>query len=77
MSTFRIFFTRTIELRTFVDVEAFHLGDARAQALGIARVQSGDAMAYEMDWCLQKPSPVRVVRVEEINSSTHPSSQTS
>jgi len=66
MSTFRIFFTRTIELRTFVDVEAFHLGDARAQALGIAKVQSGDAMVYEMDWCLQKPSPVRVVRIEEI-----------
>lgn len=66
MSTFRIFFTRTIELRATVDVEAFHLGDARAQALAISRVQSGESMAYEMDWYLQKPSPVRVVRVEEI-----------
>ncbi len=66
MSTFRIFFTRTIELRTFVDVKAFHLGDARAQALSIAKVQSGDAMAYEMDWCSQKPSPVRVVKIEEV-----------
>lgn len=69
MKTYRIFFTRTVELRSFADIEAFHLEDARAQSIAIARVQSGDAMAYEMNWCLQRPSPVRVVKIEEVKEN--------
>lgn len=76
MSTFRMFFTKTVELRATAEVECLGLDDARATAIAIAMEQGGEA-AYDLDWYLQKPSPVRVVRVEEISSSTHPSSQTS
>jgi hypothetical protein len=71
-----MFFTKTVELRATVEVECIGLDDARATAMAIAKEQGGEA-AYDLDWFLQKPSPIRVVKVEEISSPTHPSNQTS
>jgi len=65
MSTFRMFFTKTVELRAYAEVECIGLDDARSTAIAIAKEQGGEA-AYDLDWHIQKPSPVRVVKVEEV-----------